>query len=134
MISKKFFNLDVESDNLRKDLDAMLSNDEYNFLLYWSPGEEIVLLSCAVEINSKFHTVIDKPISDFSGSLAISLGFHKEHNFKVHFRIYNPSTIQKIPKTKTFVVNTTQKKSLKTLPAGKKFKALKIKELWQSRL
>lgn len=134
MISKEYFNLDIDSTDIKSDLGNILLSDNYTFLLQWTKGEEIVLLGCAIEINSKFYSLITQPISDYDGTIAIPVGGHQAVNFKIHFRIYNPSTTQKIPKAKVFLINSTKNKLIKTTPSGNKTKELKPKALWQSKL
>lgn len=134
MFSKQYFNLDIDSETIKSDLNDILLFQHYTFLLRWTNNTEIVLLGLLIEINGKFHSLIAQPISDYDGAIAIPIGNLDTNDFKIHFRIYNPSTNVKIPKSKVFIINDTTKKARKTKPAGNKKRELKPKALWQSSL
>lgn len=134
MFSKQYFNLDVNSDTIKSDLNKILLFKHYTFLLRWTNNTEIVLLGLLIEVNGNFHSLISQPISDFDGAIAIPIGNLDTDDFKIHFRIYNPSTNVKIPKAKVFVINDTDRKVHKTKPAGNQKKALNPRALWQSKL
>lgn len=134
MFSKQYFNLDIDSETIKSDLNDILLFQHYTFLLRWTNNTEIVLLGLLIEINGKFHSLIPQPISDYDGAIAIPIGNLDTDKFKIHFRIYNPSTNIKIPKCKVFVINDTIKKARKTKPAGNKKRELEPRALWQSSL
>jgi hypothetical protein len=133
MFSKQYFNLDINSDTIKSDLNDILLFQHYTFLLRWTDNTEIVLLGLLIEINGKFHSLIAEPISDYDGAIAIPIGNWDTNNFKIHFRIYNPSMNIKI-KSKVFVINDTTKKARRTKPAGNKKREMKPRALWQSSL
>lgn len=134
MFSKQYFNLDIDSETIKSDLNDILLFKHYTFLLRWTNNTEIVLLGLLIEINGNFHSLIPQPISDYDGAIAIPIGNLDTNDFKIHFRIYNPSTNVKIPKAKVFVINDTDSKVYRTKPAGNQTKELKPRDLWQSKL
>ena len=134
MYTKQYFNLDIDSKSIKSDLNKILLFKHYTFLLRWTNNTEIVLLGLLIEINGTFHSLIGQPISDYDGAISIPIGNLDTNDFKIHFRIYNPSTNVKIPNSKVFVINDTDSKVHKTNPAGNQKKSLNFRELWQSKL
>ena len=85
MFSKQYFNLDVNSETIKSDLNKILLFKHYTFLLLWTNNTEIVLLGLLVEVNGNFHSLISQPISDFDGAIDIPIGNLDTNDFKIHF-------------------------------------------------
>ncbi|WP_299162805.1 hypothetical protein [uncultured Tenacibaculum sp.] len=134
MYSKQYFNLDINSETIKSDLNDILLFKHYTYLLRWTNNTEIVLLGLLIEINGNFHSLISQPISDFDGAITVPIGNLDTNDFKIHFRIYNPSTNLIIPEMKVFVINDTDHIAHKTKPAEDEKKELKPRKLWQSKL
>lgn len=134
MFSKQYFNLDIDSETIKSDLNDILLFQHYTFLLRWTNNTEIILLGLLIEINGEFHSLIANPISDYDGAIAIPIGNVETNNFKIHFRIGNPSFNITIPKAKVFVINDSKQKVHKTKPRANNKRELKPKALWQSSL